>query len=124
MFKQNPAHHHSGHPHTDLINTLIECAFSCESCMAECLETKEASLLAHCIELCRDCAEICLLGAKLLSRDSDITNAYLLVCEEACRLCAEECSLHNDFEPCKECAIVCFSCQEACHLEHEKVTLR
>jgi hypothetical protein len=124
MPNQNPAHHHSGHPHTDLINTLIECAFACESCMSECLDSKNVYILAHCIELCRDCSEICLEGAKLLRRDSQVANAYLLVCEEACRLCAEECSLHEDSEPCKTCAIVCFSCQEACHLEHDKVVLR
>jgi hypothetical protein len=124
MFTQNPAHHHSGHPYNDLISTLIECAFTCESCMAACLENKEVTLLAHCIELCRDCAEVCFLGAKLLTRDSDVSNAYLMMCEEACRLCAVECSLHEDHETCRICAIVCYRCQEACHLEHEKVTLR
>ena len=124
MYNQNPAHHHSGHEHADVINSLIECAFACESCTVACLEVKDVSLMAYCIELSRDCAEICLLGAKLLRRDSKVTDGFLMVCEEACRLCAEECSLHHEYEPCKACAIACFSCQEACHLEHEKVTLR
>jgi hypothetical protein len=124
MDNQNPAHHHSGEPHTDLINTLIECALACESCMAANLELKNVTIMAHCIELCRDCADICVTGARLLQRDSDMSNAYLYVCEEACRLCAEECSLHEEHEHCKMCAMICFSCQEACHIEHEKVTLR
>ena len=78
MQNQNPAHHHSGHPHSELINTLLECALACEHCMAACLEEKDVAAMAHCIELVRDCADICFLGAKLLLRDSEIAHQYLL----------------------------------------------
>ena len=122
MHEQNPTHHHSGHPHTDLINTLIECALACERCMAACLEEKDVTMMAHCIELDRDCAEICLLGAKLLLRDSAVSHQYLLICEEACKLCAEECSLHDE-EHCKRCAEACRSCQEACHQHHSQTAI-
>ena len=116
MQQQNPTHHHSGHPHSDLINTLMECALTCERCMSACLEEKDVTEMAHCIELDRDCAEVCFLGAKLLIRDSEIAHQYLKICEEACRLCAEECSLHQE-EHCQECARTCRRCQEECH-EH------
>ena len=123
MEHQNPSHHHSGHPHTDLINILMECAIACEKCMSACLEEKNVTMMAHCIELDRDCAEVCLLGAKLLLRDSEIAHSYLLVCEEACRRCAEECSMH-EMEHCKRCAEACRRCEEACHHHHGQIALQ
>ena len=123
MEHQSPSHHHSGHPHSDLINTLIECAFACEKCMSACLEEKDVTLMARCIELDRDCSEICFLAAKLLLRDSELAHQYLLVCEEACRLCAAECSLH-EMNHCRQCAEACRRCEEACHQHHGQTTIR
>lgn len=49
MVQQNPTHHHSGHPHSDLINTLIECAIACERCMSAFLEEKDdVTMMADC----------------------------------------------------------------------------
>ena len=122
MQTQNSTHHHSGHSDSSLINSLTECALACERCMAACLEEKDVTPMAHCIELNRDCAQICLLGAQLLLRDSKVAHQYLLVCEQACRLCAEECSLH-DHEHCKACARECRSCEQACHEHHGEINL-
>jgi hypothetical protein len=116
---QNQSHHHSGHDHQSLINTLLECAQACEKCMAACLEEKNVERMAHCIELDRDCAEVCFLGAKLLMRDSELAHSYLVECEEACRICAEECSNH-EHEHCKACAAACRRCEQACHDHHEQ----
>ena len=115
-------HHHSGHNHSNLINTILECAWACERCMNACLEEQDVQKMAHCIELDRDCAEVCFLAAKLLARDSEIAHQYLRVCEEACRICAEECSLH-DHEHCQECARACRRCEEACHQHHSQAPL-
>mgnify|MGYP000373699248 CR=1 FL=1 len=123
MENQNATHHHSGHSHFDLVNTLIECALACEQCMSACLEEKDVTKMAHCIELDRDCAEICFLGAKLLLRDAEVAHEYLRICEKACRQCAEECSLH-DHEHCKRCAEACRRCEQACHNHHGQETLR
>jgi hypothetical protein len=117
MENKNPSHHHSGHSHSDLINTLLDCASASEKCMSACLDEKDVTSMAHCIELTRDCAEICFLGVKLLMRDSEIAHQYLMVCEEVCRICAEECSLH-DHDHCKRCAEACRRCQQACHEHH------
>ena len=122
MQPQNPSHHHSGHPHADLINILIECALACERCMSGCLEEEDVTTMAYCIELDRDCADVCFLGSRLLLRDSEIAHQYLKICEEACRMCAEECSMHKH-EHCQECARACRRCQEACHQHHSKVGL-
>lgn len=123
MQDQNPSHHHSGHAHASLIVTLLECAAACEKCMASCLEEKDVTAMAHCIELNRDCADICFLGAKLLIRDSEVAHQYLSVCEEACRRCAEECSLHGH-EHCKRCAEACRRCEEASHQHHGETGLK
>lgn len=117
MEHQQMSHHHSGHQHSALIQILSDCASASEECIAACLHEKDVTRMAHCIEVDRDCAEICFLGAKLLMRHSEIAHKYLVVCEEACRLCAEECDKHND-EHCKRCAAVCRKCEEACRQHH------
>lgn len=120
MEQQQSSHHHSGHQHAELIRTLLDCATACELCAAACLDEKDVTPMAHCIELDRDCAEICFLGAKLLLRDAEVAHAYLVVCEQACRKCAEECGKH-DHDHCKRCAESCRKCAEACHAHHGAV---
>ncbi|MBC7389594.1 MAG: four-helix bundle copper-binding protein [Opitutaceae bacterium] len=118
----NNSHHHSGHPHSALIQELINCALSCEKCLTACLEESDVTMMAHCIELDKDCADICFLAARLLQRDSEIGHKFLLICEEICRLCAAECSKH-EHEHCKVCAEACEKCAEACHAHHGEVHL-
>lgn len=120
----NKSHHHSGHQHSALIQELINCALSCENCMTACLEESDgSSMMAHCIELDRDCAEICFQAARLLQRDSEVAHKYLLVCEEICRICAEECGKHEHGH-CKACAEACKKCAEACHAHHGEAQLK
>lgn len=97
-----------------LLQSLFECALVCEACEAACLNEENITLLARCIELDRDCADICLLASRLVHRDSEISEEYLLVCEKICRMCAEECNKHNH-EHCKACAETCLACADACH---------
>ena len=123
MENQQPGHRHSGHNHEALIQTLLDCARACEVCAAICLDEQDVTLMAHCIELDRDCADICFLGAKLFLRDSEVAHQFLVVCEEACRRCAEECSLHNH-EHCKRCAEACRRCEHACHEHHDPQQMR
>jgi hypothetical protein len=118
------SHHHSGHQHFALIQQLLECANACENCGASCLDEKDVTAMAHCIELDRDCAEMCFLGAKLLIRDSEFSHEFLAFCEKVCRSCADECGKH-EHEHCKRCAEECLKCAEACHAHHHgTVTLR
>ena len=117
MEQQQPSHHHSGHKHEALIQTMLDCAKACEMCDAACLDEADVTPMAHCIELDRDCAEICFLAAKLLLRDSEISHKFLVICEEACRECAEECGMH-DHDHCKRCAEACRRCEQACHEHH------
>ena len=98
----------------ELVRKLIECALTCEECEAACLNEENITLLARCIELDRDCADICLQASRLLQRDSEVSEEYLMVCEKACRMCAEECYKHN-YDHCRMCAEACTACADACH---------
>ena len=123
MEYQHSTHHHSGHPHAELIDTIIACALACEDCVVACLEEKDVTMMARCIELDRDCADICFLAARLLRRDSEIAHPYLKVCAEICRLCGDECSMHQH-KHCQECARACRRCEEACMQHHAEAQLQ
>ncbi|MDB5272076.1 MAG: four-helix bundle copper-binding protein [Chitinophagaceae bacterium] len=114
------SHHHSGHNHNELIQLLMHCALTCETCSSACLDEPDVSMMARCIELDRDCADICSLAARLLQRDGEIAHHFLAVCEEMCRLCAGECNKH-EHNHCKVCAEICHKCAEACHTHLEVV---
>ncbi len=117
MDKEQPSHHHTGHKHEALIRQLLDCAVACENCASSCLDEDDVKMMAHCIEQCRDCTEICSLGARLLIRESEYSHEFLAFCEKICRLCVDECSRHSD-EHCKRCAEECRKCAEACHAHH------
>ncbi|MBX9851142.1 MAG: four-helix bundle copper-binding protein [Cytophagaceae bacterium] len=116
-------HHHSNHNHDALIQTLLDCAKACENCAQASLEEDDVTMMAHCIELDRDCADICFQGARYLLRDAEISHKYLMVCEEMCRLCAEECGKHSH-DHCKKCAESCRKCAEECHKHHGEAALK
>jgi hypothetical protein len=101
--------------HKELQQKLINCAITCEDCERACLNEDNITLLARCIELTRDCADICLQGARLVQREAEIADDYVLVTEKMCRMCAEECRKHNH-EHCQACAEVCEACADACQM--------
>jgi len=109
------------HDHSALIQKLMACALSCENCATACLAEEDIAMMANCIKLDRDCADICVLAARLLQRNSDIAHQYLVLCEEICRMCADECGKHQQ-EHCQKCAEACRDCAEVCHAHHEPIT--
>lgn len=110
-------HHHSGHKHGAMIQKLLDCATACENCAASCLDEADVTAMAHCIEIDRDCAELCYLAAKLLTRDSEYAHELLALCEKICRHCAEECAKHKH-QHCIICGEKCTQCADACHDHH------
>ena len=72
---------------TSLIQELVNCALACESCTTNCLSEHDVTMMARCIQLTRDCADICFLGSTLIMRESEVSDQFLMVCEEICRLC-------------------------------------
>jgi hypothetical protein len=101
----------------ELLTVLAECADACNHCSTACLGEKDVAIMAACIKLDMDCAQICALTAAFISRDSDHARHIMNECAEICRKCAEECGKHADMEHCKRCAEACRKCSEACKAE-------
>lgn len=105
---------HEHHP--QLITALNHCAVECNHCATACLDEQDVKMLATCIRLDIDCADICNLTASLLARGSEHGNHLKKECAEVCDACAQECEKHAKMgmEHCRVCAEACRSCAEMC----------
>ena len=70
-------------------------------------------MMADCIRMDRDCADLCRLTETLMTRQSDLAKEICRLCAQACRACAEECARH-DHDHCQQCAQACQRCAEEC----------
>ena len=94
------------------IEACSNCAMACETCAASCLREDDVKMMARCIELDRDCADICATTGAVLSRQTgnnvETTRALLEACRTACKTCGDECASHAEMhEHCKICADAC-----------------
>jgi hypothetical protein len=62
--------------------------------------------MVGCIALDRDCADICVLTARLVARGSAHAKHVMRECIEVCQLCQNQCAKHNDTH-CQQCAAAC-----------------
>lgn len=103
------------------IERCQSCAEVCIACAHACMDNPAAYDLRACIRMNFDCADTCVLAAKLLSR-SELPKRELVIraldlTMAVCRACAEECERHiGERECCREAALECRSCEEACTL--------
>jgi hypothetical protein len=81
--------------------------------MTMCLQEEHVQMMVNCIQLNRDCADICTLTARFVARNSPHAPHVMRECIEICRACAEECSKHDE-EHCQKCAEKCQECADAC----------
>lgn len=99
----------------DLIQTLHECMVECNHCYDACLQEDEVKMLAYCIKLDRECADICAYLEQAITRGTPFIGQLAQVCAEICEACGNECDKHADMhEHCKRCAEACHKCAEAC----------
>jgi hypothetical protein len=101
------------------IEECYSCAQTCTSCADACLSERMVQELTQCIRLDLDCADICNITGRIMTRrtgsDDEVMRRMLSVCAAACRLCAEECQKHAAMhEHCRICAESCRRCMEAC----------
>ena len=98
------------------IDACLSCARACDYCATACLNEKDLSLLARCIELDRECSEACYATAKLLGIGGEHATLFCHACAELCDTCAEECEKHADhgMEHCRRCAEACRRCADEC----------
>lgn len=100
---------------SDTLTTLDKCIAECNHCFSACLKEEDVKKLARCIQLTRDCADVCQLTAKLLQSGSEVSSDALKLCIAVCEACREECNRHaSKMQHCKDCADACRECAEAC----------
>ena len=98
-----------------LLDALNACIASCEHCATACLSEQDVKMMARCIQLDRDCADICALTARFVARGSEHAAHLLKECTEICKACGDECEKHGaHMAHCKECAEACRRCEQAC----------
>jgi hypothetical protein len=101
------------------IDACLNCVQSCTSCADADLAEPDVAEMRACIALCIDCADVCELVARVLSRPSRsdlvVVHRLLEACVRECTLCAEECARHAEHHRhCAICAETCRACQVAC----------
>lgn len=101
------------------IQACFDCAQTCVACADACLAEEKVESLRRCIRLNQDCADICDVTGRALTRqtafDPNVARAFLQACMVACRACAEECDKHASMHAhCKACAEACRKCEVAC----------
>lgn len=98
-------------------NACIEachaCVVACNHCAASCLQEPDVKMMARCIALDMDCAQVCATAAAAMSRGSEHAKAICKVCAEICQSCGDECARH-DMDHCQDCAKACHRCAEEC----------
>ncbi len=97
----------------ELTKILHECMEACNHCYDACLQEEDVNMMANCIRLDRECADICGFTEQALQRDTPFLEELLKVCETVCKACADECRQHSH-DHCKHCAEMCDRCAEAC----------
>ena len=98
----------------ECIDACLECAMECERCSSACLKEDDVKSMVNCIQLDRDCADVCTLTARLLARGSEHGIHMMKECAEICGKCAAECKKYSHMEHCKRCAEACKKCAEVC----------
>ena len=96
------------------IDACFDCAESCEYCTTCCLREQDVKMMTRCIQLNRDCVNICLTAAVFMSRESEHVEQICKVCADICEACAQECEKHTDMDHCQKCAKTCRKCADEC----------
>lgn len=97
-----------------VIEKAHECQQVCNMCFDACLKEDDVKMLVDCIQLDRECADICAMVATFASREGAVTTDLISLCATICQACAKECEKHTHMEHCQKCAEACFECARVC----------
>jgi hypothetical protein len=78
------------------IDVCNNCVESCEFCATSDLREQDVKSMTRCIQLNRDCANMCMTASQFMSRDSEHSKKICAICADICDLCAEECEKYTD----------------------------
>lgn len=103
------AHQHDA----SCIQACDQCAIACSYCSTACLQEDDVKMMARCIALDIDCADICKLASAAMARGSEQAQAICALCADICEACGEECGKHP-MDHCQACAEACRRCAQEC----------
>lgn len=95
------------------IEACNDCANACDMCTAACLQEDDVKMMARCIALDIDCAQLCRLAGAMMARGSEAAKIVCEACAELCEMCADECGKHQ-MQHCQDCAAACRRCADEC----------
>jgi hypothetical protein len=95
------------------IDACNACAIACDHCVASCLQEPDVNMMARCIALDTDCAQLCRLAASFMARQSELSDLLCETCAEICEACGDECERYN-MAHCRNCAEACRACADEC----------
>ncbi len=90
-----------------------DCADACDMCASACLQEDDVKMMARCIALDIDCAQLCRAAAAMMARGSEAAKAVCTACAAICDMCADECAKHQ-MQHCQDCAAACRRCADEC----------
>lgn len=100
------------------IDACAACAHICDRCADDMIGMQQGhdrELQQLCIRLCRDCADLCTLAERWMSRISPSAEMLCRTCADMCDRCAEICEQHAPHHAlCGDCAVECRRCAGAC----------
>lgn len=100
---------------------MTQCIESCQQCHQVCLKT-----IQHCLSMggkhaeashihdLTDCAQLCVVAADFMIRQSPLHEKTWGVCADACVRCAESCERLNDSQEMQTCVDACRKCETDC----------
>ena len=97
----------------DCIEACLRCMEACNICFHACLKEENRADMMRCIELDRECADICATAVQAMQRSSVFAKQYCELCAQICEACGKECEKHSH-QHCQDCAKSCFYCAEQC----------
>lgn len=95
------------------LDACLASARACEQCQHVCLEEAAISKYAKPLCITRDGADVGVLLARFLARQSDDWREAYMACSQLCKIGADECG-HCDGEAESECARLCRQAQPRC----------
>lgn len=99
--------------HAACIEACNACVIACNHCAASCLQEPDVKMMARCIALDMDCAQICAVAAAAMARGSENAKTICKACADVCQACGDECAKH-DMDHCQACARACHTCAQEC----------
>lgn len=58
------------------IDACNACLQACEECYSSCLNEPDVQARIHCIQVLRDCADICSMASQYMSRNSEFSQQF------------------------------------------------